>query len=85
MRNQLWVAVGLPGMLFALLPLSLSPLACPCISRGLCSHPPVPRFSLLLAGAMERLNPDEKRLARLTALRDLFQVPEDLEMDWVVY
>jgi hypothetical protein len=55
--------------------------------RGFGPHPSVACscLSLLLAGSMERLNPDEKRLARLTALRDLFQVPEDLEAEWVEY
>ena len=30
-------------------------------------------------GAMEKLAPEEKRKARLTTLRDLFQVPPDEE------
>ena len=33
-------------------------------------------------GSMERLKPEEKRRARLTALRDLFEVDEALERAW---
>lgn len=40
---------------------------------------------LLGKGAMERLTREEARKARLTQLRDLFQLPESLEQDWVTY
>ena len=40
---------------------------------------------LLGKGAMERLSREEKRKARLTQLRDLFQLPETLEQDWEDY
>lgn len=33
----------------------------------------------------ERLTREEKRKARLTQLRDLFEVPESLEQDWSEY
>ena len=40
---------------------------------------------LLGKGAMERLSPAEKRKARLTQLRDLFELPENMEQDWEDY
>lgn len=40
---------------------------------------------LLGKGAMERLTPAEKRKARLTQLRDLFELPENIEQDWKDY
>lgn len=40
---------------------------------------------LLGKGAMERLSREEKRKARLTQLRDLFELPENMEQDWEDY
>ena len=40
---------------------------------------------LLGKGAMERLSTAEKRKARLTHLRDLFELPENMEQDWEEY
>lgn len=40
---------------------------------------------LLGKGAHERLSQAEKRKARLTHLRDLFELPEEIEKDWDAY
>eukprot|EP00977_Amphora_coffeiformis_P014893 scaffold4244_cov167-Amphora_coffeaeformis.AAC.6 len=40
---------------------------------------------LLGKSTYERLTEEEKRKARLTQLRDLFEVPENLEQDWSEY
>jgi hypothetical protein len=40
---------------------------------------------MLGKGIMERLSQAEKRKARITALRDLFELPENLEQDWEAY
>jgi SWI/SNF-related matrix-associated actin-dependent regulator of chromatin subfamily A3 len=37
---------------------------------------------MLGKGILQRLSREEKRKARLTQLRDLFQLPENLEQDW---
>lgn len=40
---------------------------------------------MLGKGTMQRLSPEESRKARLTQLRDLFQIPDSLEQDWTSY
>lgn len=40
---------------------------------------------MLGKGTMQRLTREEARKARITQLRDLFELPETLESDWMTY